>query len=95
MTRPVSLADLEHLGGEVLPPRTVLSVVDLTVNNGPGAGAVSSSPAPAAGGGGADHPQSCTTTSSPGTPGLLGSLGLGSSQPHTSVTCVPTSGSSG
>lgn len=87
----VNFADLVGLAGEVLPERAVMSLVNLTVNNGAGAGSVSHPSSGGHGGGhGATEMASCTSTSSPGTPGLLGSLGLGSSQPYTSVTCVPS-----
>ncbi|MET0188769.1 MAG: hypothetical protein ABW212_07220, partial [Pseudonocardia sediminis] len=67
MRPDVDLAGLNALCAEVFPRRTALSVVDLTFNNGAGAGATST-PAPSSdgGGGGSTVASSCTTTSSPG-----------------------------
>ncbi|MET0188768.1 hypothetical protein [Pseudonocardia sediminis] len=92
----VNQADLDMLVGEVLPQRTVLSTVTTPFNNAGGAGGgPSSAAAAAAGGAGGDSGgttalSSCQTTYSAGTPGLLGSLGLGSANPGSTTTCVPT-----
>jgi hypothetical protein len=101
MAKPISDEALDQLTGEVLPERVVLSTVappdggTTSVNNylqgAPNGGAA----APVAGGGvahgGAAISSTCVASNSPGTPGLLGSLGLGSSNPGSSVTCSPSS----
>jgi hypothetical protein len=83
------MAELEALDGEVLPDRTVLSslisisgvnVNILTSTN------TSSSVMPAGNG---DIAYACQATSSPGSAGVLGLLGLGSSSPSSGMTCVP------
>jgi hypothetical protein len=95
MGAPISIADLDRLSGELLPERSVLSVIEVSnvyVGGRDVTGPTSTSTSGGSGGGdgaGSTALSSCTTTSSPGTPGLLGSLGLGSSQPYTSVTCTP------
>lgn len=94
----ISYAELDRLGGELLPERTVLGIISTPFSNtGSGAGASSSSSAASSGGGvyvapssnGSTAIDACQATNSPGTPGLLGSLGLGSANPETSMTCVP------
>jgi hypothetical protein len=83
MGRP-SLSDLDALDGEVLPERTVLSTVSSPFHG-------ASPAAPSSGSGhGTTVVNSCQTTTSYGTPGLLGSLGLGSENPHTTTTCTPS-----
>ncbi|MBT2387720.1 hypothetical protein [Streptomyces sp. ISL-11] len=71
--------------------------------SGAGAGSSSSSSATASGGGvfapaPSDHGttvlSACQSVDRPGTPGLLGSLGLPSTAPTTSVTCTPAAISS-
>ncbi len=89
MRTVISFEELDLLAGEVLPERTVLSTVTTPFNSaGAGGGA-----AAAAGGGGADQGttalSACQSNQTPGTPGLLGSLGLGSANPSSSVTCTP------
>jgi hypothetical protein len=93
----ISFTELDQLVGEVLPERTVLATVSTPFNNVAGGGAdgsASSSAAAAAGGGdggshGATAINSCQGTVSQGTPGLLGSLGLGSNNPGSTFTCTP------
>ncbi len=95
----ISFTDLDQLVGEVLPERTVMSTVVTPYNNaggdGGGSGASSSSAAAAAAGGsdGGSHGttaiNSCQGTVSQGTPGLMGSLGLGSNNPGSTYTCAP------
>ncbi len=97
MRTVISFEELDLLAGEVLPERTVLSTVTTPFNNvgagGGGDGGSSSAAAAAAGGGGADQGttalSACQSNQTPGTPGLLGSLGLGSANPSSSVTCTP------
>jgi hypothetical protein len=100
MGTSISTEALDQLAGEVLPERVVLSAVappaggTTAVNNylqgAPTGGAYA---APVGGGaahGGAAISSACVASNSPGTPGLLGSLGLGSSNPGSSLTCVPS-----
>ena len=103
MGSPISIADLDRLDGELLPERAMLSTVSTPFNNshghGHGHGGGSSASAAQTGGGhssghGATVINSCQTTTSHGTPGLLGSLGLGSSNPYTTTTCSPAAVSS-
>jgi hypothetical protein len=84
----IEFPELAGLAGEVLPERAALSVVDLS---GTRINVLSSSnstsyTAPAGGG---DVAYACQATNSPGTPGLLGSLGLGSANPSSAMTCIP------
>lgn len=69
----ISYGELDRLVGEVLPERTVLSTV-----TGPSGGADE----------GAKVIYACHTTYSPGSHGVLGLLGLGSSPTYTQ-TCTP------
>jgi len=95
----ISFQELDLLSGEMLPERTLLSTVtDFSGGGGSGGSAGSASSAAAAGGGsgtviadddGATTVSACQSTYSPGTPGLLGSLGLGSTNPGSSQTCTP------
>ncbi|GHF10382.1 hypothetical protein GCM10017786_50070 [Amycolatopsis deserti] len=89
--------NLADLTGEVLPERAVLGVVATPFSGGSSA---SSSSAAAAGGNtviydggnhGAVSTSACQATHAEGTPGLVGSLGLGSNNPSESLTCVPAS----
>lgn len=83
MNTPISYQELDQVAGEVLPERAVLSTVTPIVGNG--------------GGGGGDHwggqgttaVNACQSTTSAGTPGLVGALGLGSNNPGTTFTCEP------
>lgn len=79
MKTSFSYADLDQLTGEVLPERAVLSTVVTPFNNG--------------GMGGGDHgatvSSACQSTHHEGTPGLLGSLGLGSNNPSQNLACTP------
>src|SRR5579875_4004162 len=70
----ISFAELEQVSGELLPARTVLSLVDAL---------------PGGGGHGTTVAYACHATSSAGTPGLVGALGLGEPA-HSSLTCTPT-----
>lgn len=94
----IDIAALDDLSGEVLPERTVLGVVSTPFNNAGAGGSGSSSTSVAVSDGGGNHGatalSSCQATSSPGTPGLLGSLGLGSANPGTTMTCTPAAISS-
>ncbi|WP_127356211.1 hypothetical protein [Actinacidiphila soli] len=84
----IGYEELNALSGELLPGRTLLSIVLISYDN-------SSHPTynfPAGGGhkgGGATVVYACQAESVHGTPGLLGSLGLGSNNPSSSMTCVP------
>lgn len=91
----ISYGELDRLVGGVLPERTVLSTV---TDFGGGAGDGGAAAAAAASGGntvvvpddgGAVGMSACHTSESFGTPGLLGSLGLGSNNPTVSQTCTP------
>ena len=98
----ISFQELDLLGGEVLPERTLLSTVtDFSGGGGSSGSAGSASSAAAAGGAGGDtvvikdddgalSPSARQSTYSTRTPRLLGSLGLGSSNPDSSQTCTPT-----
>ena len=85
----ISFTDLDRLSGEVLPERTVLSTVSTPFNNGGGqggdGGGSNASAAQTGGGSSAGHGATALNGSSSnvqhGTPGLLGSLGLGSNNP--------------
>ncbi|MEV5506832.1 hypothetical protein [Streptomyces orinoci] len=105
MENVISFEELDLISGEVLPERTVMGIVATPFNNpgGDGAGAASSSSAAATGGGvfapaPSDHGttalSACQAIDHQGTPGLLGSLGLGSQNPAGGVTCVPAAISS-
>ncbi|MEV5240715.1 hypothetical protein AB0K89_16680 [Streptomyces cinnamoneus] len=110
MENAISFEELDAIAGEVLPERTVMGIVATPFNalsagpdGGAGAGSASSSSAANAGGGvyapaPSDHGttilSSCQSIDRQGTPGLLGSLGLGSEQPTNSVTCTPAAISS-
>jgi hypothetical protein len=87
----VSYAELDRLGGELLPERAVLGIVSTPFNNNNPGGAGGGSTTVVVSNSG-DHGaalSACQATNSPGTPGLLGSLGLGSANPGQSMTCVP------
>ncbi|OEV04756.1 hypothetical protein [Streptomyces oceani] len=94
----ISFEELDGLTGEMLPERSVLSTV-VPFNNMGGAdaadGGSSSAAAAAAGGGHGGGDQNgiqsaaCQSERVHGTPGLTGSLGLGSNNPSSGVTCVP------
>ncbi|MCD2192757.1 hypothetical protein LQ327_05070 [Actinomycetospora endophytica] len=75
----INFSDLDALTGEVLPERTVLSTVSTPFNNAGG----SDSSHGAAGINGQQGEVSH------GTPGLLGSLGLGSENPHSDLSSTP------
>jgi hypothetical protein len=81
----VSYEQLDRLAGELLPERTVLSLVNISFSNVHN----TTYKFPAGGGHGATVAYACQATDSPGTPGVLGSLGLGSSNPYSSMTCIP------
>jgi hypothetical protein len=87
----ISLAELDQLAGELLPERTVLSLVNVSVLN-TSSNATYVYPS---GGNGSTVAYACQATNSPGTPGLLGSLGLGSANPSSSMTCIPAAASGG
>lgn len=101
----IDFTALDELAGEVLPERAVLGVVSTPFNNtGAGDGGSSSSSAAAAGGSsttvvdagnhGATALSACQSTNTPGTPGLVGTLGLGSANPSSTITCTPAAVSS-
>lgn len=74
MYTPISYRELDQFAGEVLPERTVLSTVsDFSGGSDDGTTVV----------------YTCQTTYNPGTPGLLGVLGLGQGPTYTQ-TCTPT-----
>ena len=97
----ISFQELDLLSGEMLPERTLLSTVTDFSGGGDSssAGSSSSSSSAAAAGGGSSNVvadddgavvvSACQSTYSPGTPGLTGTLGLGSSNPGSSQTCTP------
>ncbi|MCC3773126.1 hypothetical protein [Streptomyces sp. UNOC14_S4] len=104
MENTISFDELREVEGEVLPERTVMGVLSTPlqygVDGGDGtAGSASSSSAASSGGGvfapapGPDHHttmlSACQSIDRQGTPGLLGSLGLGSENPASGVTCTP------
>lgn len=82
----VSMQELADLGGEVLPPRVLLSLIDVTFDN-----RHYEANTPQGGGsqgGGGTVAYACQATTTQGTGGLLGSLGLGQA-PGQTMTCVP------
>ncbi|WP_093414641.1 hypothetical protein [Saccharopolyspora flava] len=84
--RTFSNEEVNQVAGELLPERAVLSVVPIVGNGGGAAGGP-------AYGGGVDHGttalSACHAHTAEGTPGLLGSLGLGSNNPSDGMTCAP------
>ncbi|MEU5427295.1 hypothetical protein AB0H73_17085 [Streptomyces olivoreticuli] len=110
MDNPISFEELDNVTGEVLPERTVMGIMatplgfgDGDGGSGSGAGSASSSSASAGGGvvnapAPSDHGttilSACQSIDRQGTPGLLGSLGLGSENPASGVTCTPAAISS-
>jgi hypothetical protein len=93
----ISFEELDVLAGEMLPERAVLSTV-VPFNNLGGAGTdggSSSSSAAVAPGAPSDQngitASACQSQHTDGTPGLLGSLGLGSNNPGSGITCMPSS----
>ncbi|MEU7134152.1 hypothetical protein [Streptomyces sp. NPDC046261] len=104
MDNAISFEELDNVAGEVLPERTVMGIVATPLGfadpgpGGAGAGAGSSSSASASGGGvfapaphdhGTTMLSSCQAVDRQGTPGLFGSLGLPSTNPTTTMTCIP------
>jgi hypothetical protein len=92
----ISFEELDGLSGELLPERSVLSVVTPFNNAGGGGhGGGSSSSAAAFGGdgghGGAISSSACQAPNNQGTAGLVGALGLGAQIPNSSLTCAPAS----
>ena len=93
----INFTDLDRLDGEVLPERTVLSTVSTPFNNGGGhggdGGGANSSAAQTGGGESAGHGATAINGQSSnvqqGTPGLLGSLGLGSNNPTQTSNANP------
>lgn len=85
----VSYAELDQLGGEMLPERAVLGIVSTPFNNYNPGGAGQGSTTVVIGGGHSTTLSACQATNSSGTPGLLGALGLGSNNPTSSLTCIP------
>jgi hypothetical protein len=83
----VSYEELDQLAGELLPERTVLSLVNMFFTNANYT--TYAFPAHGDGGHGATVAYACQAANSPGTAGLLGSLGLGSQNPYSSMTCMP------
>ncbi|MGX1501720.1 UNVERIFIED_CONTAM: hypothetical protein RKD43_000345 [Streptomyces graminofaciens] len=88
----ISFEELDVLAGEMLPERAVLSTV-VPFNNWGGGGSSSSAVAiaPAASDQNGITSSACTVQEVDGTPGLLGALGLGSNNPSSGMTCVPSS----
>lgn len=84
---PVYGSALEALEGEVLPERAALSVLAPNM-----ADTTSSVAAPhsyvVSDGHGGTVSYACQTTTSPGSQGLIGLIGLGSA-PYSTTTCVP------
>lgn len=92
--------NLADLSGEVLPERALLGVVATPFHTTGAEGSSSSSAAASSGGNtviydGGNHGSAtvsaCQATHAEGTPGLTGTLGLGSNNPSESMTCVPAS----
>jgi hypothetical protein len=83
----VSYEELDQLVCELLPERTVLSLINASFTN------VNYTtytfPAHGGGGHGTTVAYACQATNSPGTSGLLASLGLASQNPYSSMTCMP------
>lgn len=79
MHTAISYADLDLVSGELLPERAVMSTVMTPVTGGTEAHIEEDGWAMFA----------CQSTKTDGTPGLVGSLGLGSNNPSNSLTCVP------
>ncbi|ALC25082.1 hypothetical protein ACH46N_10510 [Streptomyces pristinaespiralis] len=93
----ISFEELDVLAGEMLPERAVLSTV-VPFNNWGGGGSEgggSSSSAvaiaPAASDQNGITSSACTVQEVDGTPGLVGALGLGSNNPSSGMTCMPSS----
>ncbi|MGW1076888.1 hypothetical protein [Streptomyces sp. NPDC002537] len=110
MDNTISFEELDGVAGEVLPERTVMGIMATPLgfgdgDGGSGSGAGSASSSSASAGGGVVHApapsdhgttilSSCQSIDRQGTPGLLGSLGLGSENPAANVTCTPAAISS-
>jgi hypothetical protein len=83
----VSYQELDSLSGELLPPRVLLSLINLTFDNRrydvhmPEGGS-------GGGDGGTTVAYACQATTTQGTGGLIGSLGLGQA-PGRTMTCIP------
>ncbi|GAB3375878.1 hypothetical protein [Amycolatopsis echigonensis] len=101
----VKFEELDALAAEVLPERAVLGIVSTPFNNAGGGanGSASSSSAAASGGNtvvydgghhGATALSACQSSHSEGTPGLTGTLGLGSNNPNETMSCTPAAVSS-
>lgn len=89
MTSCISYAALDRLTADVLPERTLLSsVVTPIVRSGRGAPPpmplTTTSPD-----GGTTIGYSCQYTQYPGPPALLAALGLGSTSPGYTMSCMP------
>lgn len=82
----VSFDELAQVSGELLPGRIVLSPISVFSGNVSHSAAYAS---PGGGGHGTTVAYACHATSSAGTPGLVGALGLGEPA-HSSLTCTPT-----
>ncbi|MEU0598379.1 hypothetical protein ABZ484_09020 [Streptomyces sp. NPDC006393] len=83
----IGYEELNALTAELLPGRALLSIVLLSVDNSNHP--TYNFPGGDGDGGGATVVYACQAERVDGTPGLLGSLGLGSNNPSSSVTCVP------
>jgi hypothetical protein len=84
----VGFAELEALDGEVLPERAALSLISISgVHLNILTSSSNTSYTMPAGTGSVAY--ACQATSSPGTPGLLGDLGVGSSNASSGMTCMP------
>lgn len=82
----MTFLELDQLAAELLPARTVLSVVAA-----PASSSAAAAGGGAVGGGGATIVSTCTTTTTYHEPGLIGLLGLGINQvPVTTTTCTPS-----
>jgi hypothetical protein len=81
----VSFAELDCLSGELLPGRTVLSLIGVIPGN---VGSGTAHAVPGGGGHGATVAYACQAANSAATPGLVGALGLGEPA-QSSLTCVP------
>ncbi|ALC18426.1 hypothetical protein ACH46N_22280 [Streptomyces pristinaespiralis] len=87
----IGYPELNALCAEFLPPRTMLSLI--TIDN---SSTTYQYHFPEGGGDGNSQVAfACQSERVHGTPGLIGSLGLGSNNPSSSLTCVPAAVTSG
>ncbi|OEV04755.1 hypothetical protein [Streptomyces oceani] len=85
----ISYQELDALSGEVLPGKTLLSLVTFNVDNSRHTYNFPEGDGKGGDGGGTTVAYACQSERVHGTPGALGSLGLGSNNPSSGITCVP------